>query len=63
MPFTHILVGQTPEMACFRPPMRQMSKEPVILLCGVAVLTAAFQATATAAVFGALGFWFISHGA
>jgi hypothetical protein len=31
------------------------------ILCGLAVLTAAFQATATAAVFGALGFWFISH--
>ena len=33
------------------------------ILCGLAVLTAAFQATAASAVFGALGFWFISHGA
>jgi hypothetical protein len=31
------------------------------ILCALAVLAAAFQATAAAAVFGASGFWFISH--
>jgi hypothetical protein len=33
------------------------------ILCGLAVLAVAFQATAAAALFGALGFWFIIHGA
>jgi hypothetical protein len=32
------------------------------ILCGLAVLAVAFEATAAAAVFGVLGFWFISHG-
>jgi hypothetical protein len=33
------------------------------LLCGLAVLAVAFEATWSAAVFGAVAFWMISHGA
>jgi hypothetical protein len=33
------------------------------LLCGLAVLAVAFELTWPAAVFGAIGFWMIGHGA
>jgi|GraSoi2013_115cm_1033766.scaffolds.fasta_scaffold35175_2 hypothetical protein len=34
-----------------------------VLLCGLAVLAVAIEATWAAAAFGAIGFWMISHGA
>ncbi len=34
-----------------------------VLLCGLAVLAVAMEATWAAAAFGAIGFWMISHGA
>jgi hypothetical protein len=33
------------------------------LLCGLAVIAVAFEATGPAALFGATGFWLVSHGA
>jgi hypothetical protein len=34
-----------------------------VLLCGLAVLAVAIEATWATAAFGAMGFWMIGHGA
>jgi hypothetical protein len=34
-----------------------------VLLCGLAVICVAFEATGSAALFGAVGMWMISHAA
>jgi hypothetical protein len=42
---------------------RKMLATTGILLYGLAVLAVAIEATWPAAVFGAIGFWLIGHGA